>query len=157
MFLSCFSGSDWLMVTSFGANTKWVSRGETEDKLRYRFSGQLYNWNLQHVISSLDVCGIALWQHKFSTDFTDRTLWSTICSKSGVFLQTHLRENKRKRFVVRIPSISPMFLCEQQEEERLKEAGTASTLYWLRGVTYHNLETYQNWICLIEKRFSRHV
>ena len=39
-----------------------------------------------------------------------------------------------------------MFLCEQQEGERLKEADTytASTRYWLRDVTYHNLDTYQN-------------
>ena len=145
------------MVTSFGVITKWVSRGETKEKLRYRFSGQLYNWNMPHVNSSLDVCGIALWQHTTSTDITDRTLRSILCSISAVFLEIHLRENKRKRFVVRIPSISPMFLCEQQEEERLKEAGTASTLYWLWGVTYHSPETYQNWICLIEKRFSRHV
>ena len=39
-----------------------------------------------------------------------------------------------------------MFWCEQQEEERLKEADTytASTQYWLRDVTYPNLDTYQN-------------
>ena len=52
-----------------------------------------------------------------------------------------------------------MFLCEQQEEERSKEADTytASTRYWLRDVTYQNLDTYQNWQCLIENRISRHV
>ena len=52
-----------------------------------------------------------------------------------------------------------MFLCEQQEGKRLKEADTytASTQYWLRDVTYHNLDTYQNWQCLIENRISRHV
>ena len=61
----------------------------------------------------------------------------------------------------------PMFLCEQQgEEERWKEADTytASTRYWLRDVTYHSLDIYQNWQCLIEnwtpwnlwlKNFSR--
>ena len=133
------------------------SRGETKDKLCSRFSGQLYNWNLPHLNSSLDVCGIALWQHTTSKNITDRTLWSIISSKSRVFLEIHLLENQSKRSVVKIPSISPMFLCEQQEEEWLKEADTASTRYWLPGVTYHNLETYQNWICLIEKRFSRHV
>ena len=39
-----------------------------------------------------------------------------------------------------------MFLCEQQEGERLKETDTytASTQYWLRDVTFHSLDTYQN-------------
>ena len=52
-----------------------------------------------------------------------------------------------------------MFLCEQQEEERWKEADTytASTRYLLRDVTYQNLDTYQNRQCLIENRISRHV
>ena len=51
-----------------------------------------------------------------------------------------------------------MFLCEQQEEEWWKETDTytASTRYWMRNVTYQNLETYQNWKCLIENRISRH-
>ena len=51
-----------------------------------------------------------------------------------------------------------MFLCEQQDE-RWKEADnyTLFTRYWLRDVTYHNLDTYQNWQCLIENRISGHV
>ena len=63
-----------------------------------------------------------------------------------MFLKIDLCENKRKRSLVRILSISPMFLCEQQEEDRWKEAETytASTRYWLRDVTYQNVETYQN-------------
>ena len=50
-------------------------------------------------------------------------------------------------------------MCEQQKEERWKEADTytASTQYWLREVTYHNLDTYQNWQCLIENLISGHV
>ena len=54
---------------------------------------------------------------------------------------------------------SLMFLCEQQEEEWWKETDTytASTQYWMRDVTYQNLETYQNWKFLIENRFSRHL
>ena len=52
-----------------------------------------------------------------------------------------------------------MFLCEQQEEEWWKETDTytAYTRYWLRDVTYQNLETYQNWKCLMEKRISKHL
>ena len=40
---------------------------------------------------------------------------------------------------------SPKFLCERQEE-RWKEVGTctASNRYWLRDVTYQNLDKYQN-------------
>ena len=40
-----------------------------------------------------------------------------------------------------------MFLFEQQEEERWKEADTytVSTRYWLRDATYHSLHTYRNW------------
>ena len=62
------------------------------------------------------------------------------------FSQNTLLQNERKRSLVKIPSIFPLFLCEQQEEERWKEADTytASTQYWLRDVTYHNLDTYQN-------------
>ena len=52
-----------------------------------------------------------------------------------------------------------MFLCEQQEEEWWKETDTytASTWYWMRDVTYQNLETYRNLKCLFEKRFSRQL
>ena len=52
-----------------------------------------------------------------------------------------------------------MILCEQEEEERWREADTytASTRYWLRDVRYHNFDTYLNWKCLIENRISRHV
>ena len=71
-----------------------------------------------------------------------------------MLLNIHLCEDKRKRPLVRIPS---MFLYKQQEE-RWKEADTytASARYWLRDVSYHNLDTYQNWQCLIENQVSRH-
>ena len=54
---------------------------------------------------------------------------------------------------------SAKFLCEQQEEERRKEVDTytASTRCWMRDVTYQNLETYQNWNCLIENQLSGHL
>ena len=53
-----------------------------------------------------------------------------------------------------------MFLCEQHgEEERWKQIDTytASTRYWLQDVTYHTLDTYQNWQCLMESQISRRV
>ena len=51
-------------------------------------------------------------------------------------------------------------MCEQQgEEKRRKEDDTytTSTRYWLQDVTYHSLDTYQNWRCLMENWISRHV
>ena len=80
-------------------------------------------------------------------------------SRSAVFLRIHLCENKKTALYLEFYPFSPKFLCEQQEEERLKEADTytASYRYWLRDVTYHNIDTYQNWQCLIENRISRHV
>ena len=73
------------------------------------------------------------------------------CFSKNIFI-------KKARYL-EIHQFSPMFLCGQQEEERWKEAGTftASTQYWLRYVTYHYLDTYQNGQHLIENRISRHV
>ena len=94
------------------------------------------NWKLPHVNSSLNVWGIPFWQHTFFTEVTDRFLWRIKCSKSAVFLEMQLCENKRKRSSVRIPSIFSKFM---------------------RDVTYQNLETYQNWKCFLENRISRHL
>ena len=117
------------------------------------------NWELPHVNSSVNVWGIALWQHTNFREVTDGTLWSIKYSRSAVFLRILLCENKRKRSLVRFLPFSAMFLCEQQEGERLKEADTytASTRYWRRDVTYHNVNIYQNWQCLIKNRISRHM
>ena len=65
----------------------------------------MYYWNLPHVNSSLNVWGIAIWQHTIFTVNMDRSLWSINCSRSAVFLKIHLCENKRKRSLVRNPSI----------------------------------------------------
>ena len=73
--------------------------------MRVIVSREMDNWKLPHVNSSLNVWGIPLWQHTFSTDITYRALWSIKCSRSAVFLKIHLCENKRKRFSVRILSI----------------------------------------------------
>ena len=68
-------------------------------------------------------------------------------------------KTKETFFLLEFHPFSPMFLCEQQEEEQWRETDTytASTRYWLRDVTYHNPDTYRNWQCLIENRISRHV
>ena len=68
-------------------------------------------------------------------------------------------ETKGNALQLEFHPVSSMILCEQEEEEWWREADTytASTRYWLRNVTYHNLDTYLNWKCLIENRISRHV
>ena len=145
-----------MMISSVNVNTNLVQRGETKDISCYTVSRQMDNWKLPHVKSSLNVWGIALWQQTISKEVTGRTLWSIKYSRPVVFLRIHFCENKRKRCLDRIPSSSSMFLCEQQKGERLKEADTytASTRYWLRDVTYHNLDTHENGQCLIEKQNS---
>ena len=93
------------MISSVNANTKLFWSGELKGNACYRFSRQMYNWSLPHVNSSVNVWGIAIWQHTIFTVVTDRTLWSIKCCRLAVFLEIHLCENKRKRSLVRIPSI----------------------------------------------------
>ena len=92
-----------MMKTSVSLNNKFFSRGKLKDNACYGFSRQMYNWNLPHVNSSLNFWGIAIRKHTVFTVLTDKTLWSIKCSRSAVFLKTHLCENKRKRSLVTIP------------------------------------------------------
>ena len=104
-FLSCFSDSDWMMTSSVNSITNLFQRGVLKENARYRVSRQMDKWKLPHVNSSLNGWGIALWQHTIFIEVTDRILWSIKYSRSAVFLRIHLCENKRKRSLVRIPSI----------------------------------------------------
>ena len=63
------------------------STGDLKDNSCYRFSRQLYKWNMAQGNSSLNVWGIALWQHTYFTLGTERSLWSIKCSRSAVFLK----------------------------------------------------------------------
>ena len=104
------------------------------------------NWKLPHINSSLNVWGIALWQHTIFTEVSDRTLWSTKIADQQCFSEYTFVKTKETALYLEFYPFSPRFMCEQQEGERLKEADTytASYRYWLRDVTYHNLDTYQN-------------
>ena len=93
------------MISSVIVITKLFWRGELKDNACYSVSRQMGNWKLPHVNSSLNVYGIAIWQHTIFTEVTDRLLWSIKYSRSAVFLRIHFCENKRKRFLVRVPSI----------------------------------------------------
>ena len=66
------------------------------------------------------------------------------CFAKYTFVKT-----KKNALKIEFYPFSPMFLCEQQEEEQWKEANTytASIRFWLREVTYQKLDTYQNWQC----------
>ena len=103
-FSYCFSGSDWKMISSVNVITNLFLGRELKDNACYRVSRQMDNWKLPHVNSSLNVWGIALWQHTIFTEVTDRTLWSIKYGRSAVFLRKHPCENKRKRSLGRIPS-----------------------------------------------------
>ena len=104
-FYLVFSGSDWLILSSVNVITNLFQRGKLKDNACYRVSRQMDNWKLPHINSSLNVWGIALWQHTIFTEVTDRTLWSIKDSRSAVFLRRRLCENKRNRSLVRIPPI----------------------------------------------------
>ena len=135
-FLFCYPGSDWMTISSLNVSTNLFWRGELKDLACYRFSCQMYNWNLQHVNSSLNVWGKALWQQTIFTEVRDRTLWNMKCSRSAVFLKKYLCENKRKRFLFRISSIFSNVFVWATRKKQWKEADTyrASTQYWLRDV-----------------------
>ena len=99
-----------------------------------------------HTSIRLSMCGDyhydnTMFSHKLRTD-----LWSIKSSRSAVFLKIHLCEKKTKRSLVGIFSFLCNVFCEQQEEERWKEADnyTASTRCWLQDVTNQNFDTYQN-------------
>ena len=103
-FSSCFSGSDWMTISSVNVFTNLFLGRELKDNACYRVSRRMDNWKLPHVNSSLNVWGTALWQHTIFTEVTDRTLWSIKYGRSAVFVRKHPFENKRKRSLVRIPS-----------------------------------------------------
>ena len=92
------------MISSVNGNTEFNLKRRTKKEC-YRFSRQMYNWKLPHVNSSLNEWGIAILQHTIFTVVSDKSLWSIKCIRSAVFLKIHLCENKRKRSLVRYPSI----------------------------------------------------
>ena len=89
-FLLCFSLCDWMMRSSVFFDTNWLYRGEIKDNTCYRVGRQMENRNLPHVNPSLNVWGIALWQHTIFTEVTDRTLFCIKDSRSGEFIRLHL-------------------------------------------------------------------
>ena len=128
--------------------------------MRVIVSCQMDTWKLPHVDLPLNVWGIPLWQQTFCTKVTDKTLWSIKCSRSAVFFKIHLCENKRKRSLVETLSVfSNVFCVSNKKESDGKKLTPTQHLpdFELWDVTYQNLETYQNWKCLIENRVSRHL
>ena len=147
------------MIPSVNVNTNLFQRGELKVNACCRFSRQVYNWQLPHVNSSLNMWRKALWQHTFFIVVTDKNLWVLKCSRSAVFSEIHICVIKRKHSLVRIPSIFSNVFVSAPRRRAMKEADTYTTCtrYWLPKVTYHNLDTFLNRQCLIENRISRHV
>ena len=104
-FLSCFSGSDWMMISPVNVKTNFFWRGERKDNVCYRLSYQMYNSKLSHVNSPLNVWGVAVWQHTSFTKAVYRTLWNIKSNRIAVFLKTHLCENKINLTLVGFPCI----------------------------------------------------
>ena len=104
-FLSCFSGSHWMMNSSVNVETNLFHKTEVNDKVCFGFIYQMYNWKLPQINSPLNFWGRAFWQHTIFIEPIKTTLWSINCSRSAVFLKIHIRENKLKCTLFRIFSI----------------------------------------------------
>ena len=94
-----------MMISYANVNSNLFWRRALKDNVCYRFFHQMFNWKLPHINSLLNVWEIALWQHTIFTEDMDRTVWRITSSRPAVFFKIHLCENKRKRSLVRIPSI----------------------------------------------------
>ena len=127
--------------------------------MRVIVSRQRENWNLPHVNSLLNVWGIPFWRHTFSQKLGTEFCGAKIVANQQCFSKYTFVKTKENALQLKLYSFSPMFLFEQQEEEWWKETDTytASTRFWMRDATYQNLETSQNWKCLIESWISRHL
>ena len=108
-----------------------------------------------HVISPLNMRRIALWQHTIFTEAMDRTQWSRKSSRSAVFLKKHICENKWKSA---IQFWQIYFVSNEEKKSDGKKLTPTQHLskIWPRNVTYHSLDTYQNYLSM-ENRVSRHV
>ena len=109
-----------------------------------------------HTSIRLSMCEEKHYDNTMFTEVTDRTLWSIKVSRSAVFSRIHLCENKRNRSLVRILSIfSRIFLWAT----RRRAIDRSWHLHSHSCVTLptKNLDTYQNWQCLIKNRVSRLV
>ena len=117
------------------------------------------NWKLPDVNSSLNVWGIALWQHTISAEVTTRTLWSIKYKRSAMVLRIRLCENKRKRSLVRIPSFFSIVFLWATRRRGIGRIWHLHSIYPILAAGRYLAQfcTYQNWQCLIEIRISRHV
>ena len=118
-----------MMISSVTVNSNVFEKGELKDNACYRFSRRMYKWNLPQVNLSLKVWGVALWQHKISTVVTDRTLWSIKCSRSSLFLKLKLCWNRRKRSLVKIPSIFSYGFVWATRRKAMERSGHPHSIY----------------------------
>ena len=119
----------------------------------------MYNWQLAHVNSSLNMWGIALWQHTTFTVVTDRILWSIKCGRSAIFLEIHLFENKRKRSLVRIPPIFSNVFVWATRRRAMERNWHIHSIYAILAARRYLPQSWHlsKLKMLIRKKFSRHV
>ena len=96
--------------------------------------------------------------HYFHRSYGQNSVEHKIC-RSAVFLKIHLCEDKRKRCLVKILSIFSFVFVWATRRRAMERSWHLHSIYPIlpAGRSYQNLDIYQNWHCLIENRFSRHV
>ena len=109
---------------------------------------------------------LSIWEEKlYDNTQCWKKLWTELCGAWNLADQQYLSKyttvkTKENALLLKFHPCSSIILCEQQGRQQWwKETDnyTESVRYWLRNVTYHSLDTYQNWRCSIESRNSRHV
>ena len=147
------------MISSVNVKFNFFQRGELKDNVYHRCSHQMYSWKLPTIKSSHNVWGIALWQHTIFTEVTDRTLWSIKCSRSEVFLKIHLCENKRKRFLFRIPTIISNAFVWATRRGAMERSWHLHSIYSFLAVGHYLPQSWHlsKLTMLNRKSTSRHV
>ena len=158
----CFSGSDWVLVSTVNVNINLLKGREVEGNVSYRFSCQICNWNVAHVNLPPNLWSTAWWQQTIFRKAMDKTLWRKNSSRSAVFPKIYLCENHTKSILVSFLSIFSNVFVRATRRKAMAEnwhlhrifAKLAAGRY---HVTYHNLDINKSWRCLIENQLSRHV
>ena len=127
-----------------------------KDNFCYRFSCQVYNRNLPNVNLPLNLWGIAIWQRTFFTPAKDRTLWSKKSSRSPEPIKLHLCQNKRKRPLVRIPSIfSNVFVSATMRRGAMERSCHLHSIYSILTAGSFPLQSWRlSKLTIINRKFN---
>ena len=120
--------------------------------MRVMVSRQMDNWKLPHVNSSLNVWGMALWQHSIFTEVRDRTLWSIKCSRSAVFPKKHLCGNKTKRSLLRILSIFSNVFVWATTGGAMESSWHLLSIYPILAAGRYLLQSWQSKLTMLNRK-----